>query len=347
MFSKMPKGKESGQSANARRRFILQTTRRDGEVTFEEIKKRFPAGNQSLIGDDKLFDELGLEVRLQPGKGKFALVRPIYWTYEERKDENPGAKNAIGVLAAQLAWGSPADQVKILEELNKKPNPTGQAFAAERYLRDYWRKKSRILCLDAGSTTIAVANSLKSRDLPDEAAGIAVMRVVTNCPKIEEEFEDPRVKTEVILVGGSLRKLTRAHTGLLTEQCLDAWNIRIDIAIIGTTGLVVDVEPSKHNDYIRGLACDSEDEARTKALLLHRSSFRCVIADSSKLESEHSSAFAFAQFVGLSPNAINLIITDDGRQRDDLDSITPLDLERRARRLKQIRAAGIAVLEAR
>lgn len=335
------------EAANKRRRFILRMARENGEVDFATIRKEFPGvGNQSLYGDDDLFHSLGLEVRLEAGTGKFILQKPLFWTYAVREGQNTAAKKALADFATGMIWGQRAERRSVLGAIQKQNAGATTRQAAHNimaYLEDYWNKKSRTICLDAGSTTVTVAKALAARDLPDEEAGLAGMRVITNCPKIEVEFENPKIRTQVILIGGALRKETRAHTGLLTEQCLKAMNVHFDLSMIGTTGLMLQKAATVPSHLkVKGLSCDSEDEALTKALLLSRATLKCVLMDSSKFEVEYTSAFGFTEFAGLSSEAINLVITDDACSRKP-------DRERRRRRermIAQIREAGIAVVEA-
>jgi len=113
----------------------------------------------------------------------------------------------------------------------------------------------------------------------------------------------------VIVVGGRLRKSTAAFTGELTQRALDAWRIRLDAALVGTTSLnnyKIHVR-GKTVRELEGFHCDSEEEGNTKSALLHRSTLRVVLMDASKCRKERSSAFPFC---AVSPQHVDLVISD-------------------------------------
>jgi DeoR/GlpR family transcriptional regulator of sugar metabolism len=195
------------------------------------------------------------------------------------------------------------------------------------FLDDYWTKRHRVVALDSGTSTEAIARPIAKEDGP--ASHYSSLRVVTNSPRIERLLHSPDKSVDVIGIGGMLRKDTSARTGLLTEVCLKAWGIRFDVAIVGATGLLRDAL-----DRPEAFACDSEDEARTKSSFLDSAGLKCIVMDSSKFKKQSSSSFAFCR---VDPRFVDVIITDE--------NIThPGKCEES---LRWFRQRGIAVLRAK
>lgn len=318
------KGSSKSKSALARRQFILEQANLHGVVSFGDIaKKGFSTGWQSLKGDATFFAAMKLGVELR--KGRFVLRGrdvDVKSTYEDRKTDNPSEKGAIGELASALIWGTKCASFQrppyvspcrdmILAQLEDRgrdvrtPNWSPSVAAKLRdHLGRYWAKKHRHCVLDAGTTTDSIAEHLAKKDAPDSDAGLAALTIVTNAPTIEGVLQKTLPGIDVIVVGGELRKDTLSHTGRLCEQCLNAWEIQVDIAMVGTTSL-----DYPHGRQVLCFACDSASEARTKGLLLERADLRCVVMDSSKCGRYRSSAFIFAS---ASEQFIDFVITDKG-----------------------------------
>ncbi len=189
-------------------------------------------------------------------------------------------------------------------------------------LFSYFRKSSRHIACDAGSTNLAFARALLSlARLPETAWHLSKLNIWTNCIDIANvfvprKFDPPPPDIEVMLatlahiditlIGGQLRKDTIALSGELTKQALEKWNPDFDVAIIGTTSLS-GVDTGTGELELVGFQCDTVEEAQTKSELLHRSNLRIVLMDTSKCLKERSSAFTFAP---VSPNYVDFIITD-------------------------------------
>jgi DeoR/GlpR family transcriptional regulator of sugar metabolism len=310
-----------GVSSLARRQYILEQVKLHGYVLFSDIaaQKGFSAGWQSLKGDAEFFKALKLGVELK--KGKFIRSgHNVKSTYEDRKSERETAKKAIGELSGALIWGTSCDTLNglsyvtpskemILNQLDRKKSggknknlTLNLVLKLRDLLIQYWNKKHRYVAIDAGTTNEQTAQYLSKKEAPDSAAGLSSLTILTNAPHIENILEDTSTDTEVVMIGGQLRKDTLAYTGLLSDQCLNAWQIQFDVALVGTTSLDM-----RHGGKALCFACDSVDEARTKGLLLEKADIRCVVMDSSKCGRFRSSAFIFAP---VSNNFIDLIITD-------------------------------------
>lgn len=341
------------RGADARRRYIIDRVRRYGRVTYQEIeetgkqkaeagKEKFPTGYQSFLDDDEFFAAYDLPPKLVPGQGVFVLRYPdVGWTFQYRLEENSPQKRAVGMLAAAMLLGRPGKDSKDsnvpfdadtprdkLEELQatiwKQLMGEKERDASKRvrsYLGQYWRKRHRLVAMDAGTTTHAVAEYVANpwgieeedeKGLPP--AGVLSpnrdsfdprsisLRVLTNCPRIERCMESPRCFPSVISIGGALRKDTVARTGVLAEQSMKAMNLRPDIAMLGTTSL-----RTEDGYSLMGFACDSEEEARTKSLF--EADLRCILMDSSKCQRYRSSAFTFAV---CGSKSVDVVITDSG-----------------------------------
>jgi DeoR/GlpR family transcriptional regulator of sugar metabolism len=338
-----------------RRTYIRETVEMHGELACKDIPKELQAGRQSYQLDADSFTKNGLPIRLD--RGRFVQTFGP-WTYESRKHENMKAKEAIGRVASAMVWGSKEERAEIRKKLTEEKEVGLELL--DGFFEDYWSKKNRFVALDAGTTTLKIAEHLTSerggkrrRVLPDEEAGLAALRLVTNCPKIEAVFENPLDRTEVLLIGGALRKETRSHSGYLARQCLEAWNLQIDLAMIGTTNLITRqmIEDSRIGQYrAAGFACDSEEESQIKNELLARSSLRCVVVDSSKFERRLTSAFCFAGLPSKSARIptrlVQLVITDDGKLDSDGKAVSDAKRRQREDYVDQLRSEGIPVVVA-
>jgi DeoR/GlpR family transcriptional regulator of sugar metabolism len=339
--------KSEPNDSDRRRDYIIQSVRRAGVVTIQEIKGAgHSAHPQSLSSDQEFFEVKHPAIGIQKTDGGFRQVRPNEKTlYEERQEARQPAKIAIGRLAAHLicagrGWAeclqaelsAHAEHLKRLtaidqENLQVKKREKGvlaklksisgsrealQALrefpAAERpldhqrvykFFEQFHCKKTRHIILDSGTTTEQIAIALAEL----APYGHCNVTAITNASRIEDQLGMPEVPVKVIGIGGELRKDTRARTGHLNELCLKAWShVRPDIAFIGATNI----------RYAFGVpaafACDSDEEARTKALMLD-SELRCLVMDSAKFDMSVSSSFMFCP---ASRDHVDLILTDDG-----------------------------------
>lgn len=142
--------------------------------------------------------------------------------------------------------------------------------------------------LDSGSTVLALARLLH---------GWTRLTVVTNSLPIAVELigRGPRL----IVVGGELRKESRAFVGPLTRLLLE--ELRVDRAVMGTFAL----------DLADGMSTTDPAEAYTKRLVMERAREVVLLADAAKLGT-HS----FIQAGRL--DEIDVLVTD--RPPDDAAS---------------------------
>ncbi|GAA1873630.1 DeoR/GlpR family DNA-binding transcription regulator [Brevibacterium marinum] len=137
------------------------------------------------------------------------------------------------------------------------------AAAAMDYLGD---GSVRTVFLDAGSTTVRVAQRIRDReDLTVYTRGLEVAMALAqpNGP-------------EVVMVGGRVSAKSHGTTGAFSDHALG--RIRVDLALLGADAV----------DAAKGLGEPTLDEARTKEVISERARTVVVLADSSKAGREVS-----------------------------------------------------------
>jgi DeoR/GlpR family transcriptional regulator of sugar metabolism len=236
-------------------------------------------------------------------------------TFEERERLQTPEKQAIGKLALEVLWGKspakgapPASTIDWLWKqvhLPPKRSRTGIEDRVERlgrFLHGDWGKRHRMGILDAGTTTLSIARNIAAAD--ERGDRTSILTVLTNSPKIEHRLLERPHSISLISVGGKVRIDTAARTGHLCHRCLAGWDIKADIAMVGSTSF-------RFNDsgFPIGFACDSDDEAETKANFLDLADLKCVAIDSSKVLKQYSSSFIFAR---VEAPYIDVILTDTG-----------------------------------
>jgi DeoR/GlpR family transcriptional regulator of sugar metabolism len=285
-------GPDDKESARQRRAFIRSQLLNEGleKLSFADIRQQ-PFGN---VSDETLYkDAHFLQQDNQPiivSKKHFLRSASGISTVRRRALEGRSEKEAIGRMAERL----------IAPPFAALPTLKGIASDLQTRLAEYWKKAHRLVILDAGSTTAAIARHLGRLRTPDPLRNLADLRIFTNGNLIHQELNKSGGNHGVILLGGAERHDTEAVAGTLAEECLRAFALKADIAIIGTTNLNED-----------GNFCsDSEDEARIKSRLLESARIRCIAADSQKLVNPgRGSTWVFAAFSRY-VSGIDIIITD-------------------------------------
>ncbi|UVI37330.1 DeoR/GlpR family DNA-binding transcription regulator [Brevibacterium spongiae] len=118
----------------------------------------------------------------------------------------------------------------------------------------------RTIFLDAGSTTLRLAERIRDRD---------DLTVVTRGLEIALALAHP-AGPKVIMVGGEVSTMSHGTTGALSDHALG--RLHVDVAFLGADA----VDPQA------GLGEPTLDEARTKELIAERARSVVVLADSSK-----------------------------------------------------------------
>lgn len=161
------------------------------------------------------------------------------------------------------------------------------AREAARYVKD-----GDCIFINASSTALAVINYISAQDVT----------VVTNNGKALLLEEKPNVS--VILSGGEIRPPRASLTGEVTMDYIR--RVSATKCFLGVTGFSADY----------GLTSATSPEPAINTLMLERSNYHVVVADSSKIG--HTASFQFA-----APDDVDLLITDDGATDEQ---IAPLRL---------------------
>lgn len=138
------------------------------------------------------------------------------------------------------------------------------------------------IILDGGTTTVEIARNLKDH---------RNVTVITNAVNVCAELA--RSETDVILIGGNLRKPTLTLVGPLGEANLRRFHV--DKVFLGMNGVAV-----RH-----GLTTPNLTEAQTKRSMLEQAETVIIVADHSKIEK--TSLVAVADI-----SEVDILVTDDG-----------------------------------
>ncbi|GAA1529491.1 MULTISPECIES: DeoR/GlpR family DNA-binding transcription regulator [Brevibacterium] len=118
----------------------------------------------------------------------------------------------------------------------------------------------RMVFLDAGSTTVRVAQRIRDR---------SDLTIITRGLEIALALAHP-MGPKVIMVGGEVSTMSHGTTGALSDHALG--RLHVDVAFLGADAV----------DPAQGLGEPTLDEARTKELIADRARRVVVLADSSK-----------------------------------------------------------------
>lgn len=144
-------------------------------------------------------------------------------------------------------------------------------------------EEGETIILDSGTTTLQVARQCQNKQN---------LTVVTNSIHIALELSGAR-GIEVVMVGGSLRKITFSLVGSMAEDGLRG--LYADKVFLGVNGI------TQH----QGLTTPSIVEAKIKRLMLESSREAIVVADHSKV--------GHVTFASIAPiDRIQTLITDSG-----------------------------------
>ena len=131
-------------------------------------------------------------------------------------------------------------------------------------------KSGDTILLDSGTTTLSIAQSLKGKSMS--------LTVVTNSPVIALELSTES-DIDIVLIGGLLRKQTRALVGPQAENML--MDLNVDKAFIGTNGIT-----------LNGFFTPNIVEAETKKKMVKVSSQTYIVADHTKFGVSNFAKFA-------------------------------------------------------
>jgi DeoR family transcriptional regulator of aga operon len=154
------------------------------------------------------------------------------------------------------------------------------------------------VALSGGSTAAAVARALSHHsDLTIVTNSLTIAALVTSFPQLK-----------VIMTGGLLRPQSLELVGVLAENTFNA--INVGTAILGTDGI----------SATGGVTTHDETEARTNNAMVTHAQHNIVVADGSKI-----GRIALAKVADI--EQVNLLITDDTADPEELDRFRALGIE--------------------
>jgi len=174
-------------------------------------------------------------------------------------------------------------------DLRNNKNVEAKTRVAQKAL-EYAPEKGVIL-LDAGSTTLLLAEGLKDRE---------GLTIITNSMSVCNVLSSS--KNNVYIIGGQVKGVTMSLVGLWANNCLDS--VSIDVAYLGTSGF----------QSFSGPSAESFSEAELKKKILERSKASFVLCDSSKCQSSSLVQYALWSEIGC-------LIIDDQAETERLEQI--------------------------
>ncbi len=218
---------------DTRRTQIIDLLERHGNVRVEDLSDQF---NVSLVTIRKDLTELEARGLLQRTHG--------------------------GAVFTQKSRFNPSFHEKLNLQTADK---TAIALAALEFIQE-----GDAIILDAGSTTLALAQAIKDK--------FESLFVLTNSVPIALELVG--MPWDVVLLGGNVRHHSLALIGPSTVGLLEEYHV--DKAFLGTTGASLD----------RGYSTPNPLEAQTKRAMMRAAKECFVLADTSKLGHATLSSFA-------------------------------------------------------
>lgn len=204
-----------------RRQHILAVLEREGKVYASDLSQVLGVSEDTIRRDLRDLAEAGL---LQRVHGGALPLTPANRSYRVRETVAAPEKALLGRAAAQLV------------------------------------RPGQILILDAGTTTLAVAQAL-----PDDLEAT----VITNCPPIAAALAThPRV--EVVMLGGRLFKEAIATVGISVIEELG--RVRADLCFLG----VCSIHPT-------GLATFDREEAQVKRAMIESAAEVVAVSPADRL----------------------------------------------------------------
>lgn len=207
--------------AEERKREILRLLEIYKKVKTLELSQLFSVSEPTIRRDINELEELGLLVRTHGGAIATEAVEEEP-SFTDKIDRFSLEKNEIGRMAASLI----------------KDNDT--------------------VVLDSGTTAVAIARSIKAKNVT----------VITNSLDVAAVLEDNQ-DIELFMTGGQIRWNTRAMVGALAEKALSA--LRVNLAFVGVNGFDE-----------KGFTTPNMIEAQTKRKMIEIADRAFIVTDSSK-----------------------------------------------------------------
>lgn len=225
-----------------RRHRIAESVIAQGVATVSELSDRFGVSEVTIRSDLEALEKQGTVTRNRGGAVANRISR-FTPAFQQQSSVNRQAKQAIAAKAAEM-------------------------------LQD----DDRVI-LDAGSTTLYLADLLCHRRLTLAVNSVYSMNKLVDAPNVE-----------LILMGGTLYKPALSFTGELAEGFLD--RLYFDKVVLGVNGV------TEH-----GISVNNLQEAGVKRKMMERAKCVIVLADSSKIGIE-----SLARIEAL--DCVDFLITD-------------------------------------
>jgi DeoR family transcriptional regulator of aga operon len=208
-----------------RRHLIAESVIARGAATVSELSERFGVSHVTIRSDLEALEQQGTLTRNRGGAvaNRVSRFTPVF---QQQSSVNREAKRAIAEKAAETI-----------------------------------RDGDRVI-LDAGSTTLYLANLLCHRRLTLAVNSVYSMNKLVDAPNVE-----------LILIGGTLYMPALSFTGELAEGFLD--RLHFDKAVLGVNGVT-----------LHGISVNNPQEAGIKRKMIERAECVVVLADSSKVDIE-------------------------------------------------------------
>ena len=205
-----------------RRHLIAESVIAQGAATVAELSERFGVSRVTIRSDLEALEQQGTLTRNRGGAVAKRVSRftPVF---QQQSSVNRDAKRAIAEKAAAT-------------------------------IQDGDR-----IVLDAGSTTLYLADVLRSRRLTIAVNSVYSMNKLAGAPDVD-----------LILVGGTLYEPALSFAGELAEGFLD--RLHFDKAVLGVNGVTQ-----------RGISVNNPQEAGIKRKMIEQADCVLILADSSKI----------------------------------------------------------------
>lgn len=244
-----------------RRRAILEILSRDGRVLVGDLAKQLDTSQVTIRKDLDLLQAHGRIHRTHGG--------------------------ALPMYQGALEDPSLIEKAKLHRGMKQRV-----AIAAARMVQE-----GQVLILDSGTTTTAIARSLKH---------FQNLTIITNAVNIAVELSGTSI--EVILTGGTLRKNSFSLVGPIAEETLH--RLSADILFLGVDGF----------DVHHGLSTPNLLEAKVNHAMMEISKRSIAVCDSSKFGRRSLSLIA-------PPSALQGVITDRNLPKADLNTLKKSGIE--------------------
>lgn len=299
-----------------RRAFIMSRLNSKGYYDYSDIREAFGVYESNHANLDlKAIENVGYKLESR----KHERTTRVFWlgsrsqtVKQIREKVSLMRKEEIANLATSIVCGFEGKDDFIMYRLSAQNLLTeeeilglfpragetrSEMLKLKQKLKAFWRSRIRTVALDSGTSTDAIANCISPLQSPNHY--FTHLNVWTNSRAIFQLLGQPHFDAKTVIIGGEQRYHSESISGELTKKCLEAWNPRFGIAIVGATW--IDIKKGRLEAY-------NDSEASLKSELLQRSSLRVVVADATKFDNEISGGGS--AFTKILPKFVDLIITD-------------------------------------